>query len=109
MHSRNAGLQRLRSVTRIVGIATAVLTGIFAGLAAASNSGHHRRALAQLRLPGKGAASTSASRIPPPPSLPPLAAGAGSGAPSDQNQSPAQPSQPPVQTQEPPVVVSGGS
>jgi hypothetical protein len=104
MHARNAGLQRLRSTTRKVGIVTTVLTGIFAGLAAASNSGHHRRVLAQLRPPGRSPASTSANRIPPPPSLPPLASGAPQG-----SQSPASPSQPPVQAQEPPVVVSGGS
>jgi hypothetical protein len=106
MHARNAGLQRLRSVTRRVGIVATVLTGIFAGLAAASNSGQHRRAVAKPRSPGR-APSTNANRTPPPPSLPPLASG--SGAPFDQSQSPAGPAQPPVQTQAPPVVTSGGS
>src|SRR4029077_2400161 len=104
MHSRNAGLQRLRSLTRRVGVATAVLTGTFTGFAAAANSGHHRR-LTETALPPRRRAAppVRSNRIPPPPSLPLLVGEQPSGAPSDSQpaQPPSPPAQPPVQTQAP--------
>src|SRR6476646_1916435 len=72
MHARNASLQRLRKITRIVGVGTAALTGIFAGLAAASNSGHRRHLLAQARPTRRSRPEASPNRIPAPPALPPL-------------------------------------
>jgi hypothetical protein len=116
MHARNAGLQRLRSITRKVGIATAALTAVFAGLAAASNSGkHHRRVVRSAALPLRPApAADRATRVPPAPALPPLRDEEGGGtsnpppAPSE-SPAPQPPAAPPVQVQEPPVVVSGGS
>lgn len=108
MHSRNAGLQRLRTVTRRIGIVTAALTGIFAGLAAASNSGHHRHAAGRATASTAPPSSTSgSSAIPPPPALPRL--GGDDGATPAPVSPPSQPAQPPVQTQAPPVAVSGGS
>ena len=108
MHSRNAGLQRLRSMTKRAGIAAAVLTGVFAGIAAAGNSGkHHPRATTKPRtLPRKPARAATKPRVPPPPSLPPVD---DSGSAPVQPSAPSAPSQPPVQTQAPPIAVSGGS
>lgn len=101
MHSRNAGLQRLRSITKRVGIGAGILTGVFAGLAAAGNSGkHHPRAVAQTPPPTRSAPT----RVPAPPSLPPV--GEQGSAPS---QTPTPPQQAPAQTQAPPAAVSGGS
>ena len=104
MHSRNALLQRLRSLTRRVGVAVTVLMGVFAGLAAAGNSGHHRRAAqAPTSSRERATSPTRAVRIPSPPSLPPL------GSDGQATPSATPPSQPPVETSQPPVVVSGGS
>ena len=103
MHARNASLQRLRKITRIVGVGTAALTGIFAGLAAASNSGHHRHVLAPARPARRNRPTASPNRIPAPPALPPLSGGGGEASP------PAPPAQPPVQTESPPAVVTGAS
>ena len=127
MHARNAGLQRLHRVTRRIGLLTAVLTAVFAGLAAASNSGHHKRVLRRVVTPRRPAVpAKKVTKVPPPPSLPPLPAQ------SDQNSSPPasspqpspqpapapQPSPqpapqpppaPPVQSYAPPVTSSGGS
>ena len=120
MHSRNAGLQRLRSITKRVGIATTVLTGIFAGLAAAGNSGHHARRAAT-RLPTRRpAAVRKTTSVPAPPSLPPLRSGGFAGGDEGSQsqpaspqpvspQSPVEPQAPPVVTQQPPVTSSGGS
>jgi hypothetical protein len=108
MHARNAGLQRLRSITKRVGIATTVLTGVFAGLAAAGNSGHHHKRAA---VSGSSTAppTTTSTTVPAPPGLPPLGSGdEGQSAPQP-TPPPAPPSAPPVQTQQPPVVTSGGS
>ena len=105
MHARNASLQRLRKITRIVGVGTAALTGIFAGLAAASNSGHHRHVLAQARPARKNRPAASPNRIPAPPALPPLSGDGGGSEASP----PAPPAQPPVQTESPPAVVTGAS
>jgi hypothetical protein len=81
-----------------------ILTGIFAGVAAGSNSGRkHVRSLGVGR-PQRPATKKQPYRIPPPPSLPPL--GQSSVAPS---QSPAPPSQVPAPSYSPPAVVSGGS
>lgn len=103
MHSRNAGLQRLRSITKRVGIGAGVLTGVFAGLAAAGNSGkHHPRAAAQTP-PSTRSAPT---RVPAPPSLPPVGEQGSAPSPSP---TPTAPQQAPAQTQAPPAAVSGGS
>lgn len=102
MHARNAGLQRLRAITARVGIATTVLAGVFAGLAAAGNSGHHKRSVSAPGTTG----TTSSSTVPAPPSLPPLQGEDGGSAPSS---TPAAPQASPAQTQQPPVVTSGGS
>jgi hypothetical protein len=108
MHSRNALLQRLRSLTRRIGIAVTVLTGVFAGLAAAGNSGHHRRAAPAPTRPRQRATNLArAVRIPPPPSLPPVGSDAPFG--GQATAPPAPPTQPPAQTSQPPVAVSGGS
>ncbi len=112
MHSRNAGLQRLRTLTKRVGVVTVVLTGVFAGLAAASNSGKHQRRTGALpRTPLPATPTSRTTSIPAPPSLPPLRSGDdGSSAPAPSSSpAPAAPSQAPVQTEAPPVVVSGGS
>jgi hypothetical protein len=118
MHSRNAGLQRLRSVTKRVGVAMTVLTGIFAGLAAAGNSGHHaRRTTTPGPTPAPTRPKTTSTRAPAPPSLPPLAAQSSGGEGQSQQSQPVQPQPspqptpvaPPVETQAPPVVSSGGS
>lgn len=122
MHARNAGLQRLRSVTRRVGIATAVLTGVFAGLAAASNSGHHKPRVARRTITPRRPSPTTAkaATIPPAPSLPPLPAASNDPgqstpqSPSPQPQpspapAPQPPPAPPVQSYAPPVTSSGGS
>jgi len=118
MHARNAGLQRLRKVTRRIGLLTAVLTGVFACFAAASNSGHHKKALRRTVTPRRPVVpAKKVTKIPAPPSLPPLPAQ------SDQNSSPQPapspqpspqpapqpPASPPVQSYAPPVVSSGGS
>jgi hypothetical protein len=105
MHARNAGLQRLRSITKRVGIATTVLTGVFAGLAAAGNSGHHHKRTASRPTTTTIPVTTSTS-VPPPPGLPPLQGDEGQPSPAPP---PAPPPQAPVQTQQPPVVTSGGS
>lgn len=105
MHARNAGLQRLRRVTRRVGIATTVLTGVFAGLAAAGNSGHHKRSAAQPRRTRRAPAT-----IPAPPSLPPLQGDESPAPAPSPTPAPASPPQAaPVQTQQAPVATSGGS
>src|SRR5581483_5963087 len=108
MHARNAGLQRLRSITKRVGIATTVLAGLFAGLAAAGNSGHHHKRA----VSGSSTApptTTSSTTVPAPPGLPPLGRGdEGQSAPPPAP-SPTPPSAPPAQTGQPPVVTSGGS
>jgi hypothetical protein len=120
MHARNAGLQRLRSVTRRVGIVTAALTAVFAGLAAASNSGkHHPRVVRRAPRPQAPAPVARTARVPPPPALPSLSSEEGGGEASSQpsapssspspSPSPQPPPAPPAQVQEPPVVVSGGS
>lgn len=112
MHSRNAGLQRLRSITKRVGVAAAVLTGVFAGLAAAGNSGkHHRRTAARTQAPP---APAQPARVPAPPSLPPASGDEGSGfnqtpTPTTPAQTPSPPQQAPAPTQAPPASVSGGS
>jgi hypothetical protein len=105
MHARNAGLQRLRSLTKRIGIATAVFTGVFTGFAAAANSGHHRRSTVLVPPRRSASPALKPNHIPPPPSLPPLGeqSGAPNPSPSGQSQSP------PVQAQAPPVAVSGGS
>jgi hypothetical protein len=99
MHSRNAGLQRLRSITKRIGVAAAVLTGVFAGIAAAGNSGkqHRRTAHPATSRP------TANSRVPAPPSLPPVAESGSAPA------APSAPQQPPLPSQAPPAAVSGGS
>ncbi len=121
MHSRNAGLQRLRSITKRIGLATTVLTGIFAGLAAAGSPGHHARAATRepVRKTTPPPRTTSVSA---PPSLPPIrndgSDGNSQGAqpqpvtpqPSSQPQpAPVEPQAPPVVTESPPVTSSGGS
>lgn len=119
MHSRNAGLQRLRSITKRVGVATALLTGIFAGLAAAGSSGHHARTATRTPLRRTTPPRTTAS-VPAPPSLPPIRSDGfdGEGQGSSQPQQPASPhpqptpvapQAPPAVTQAPPVTSSGGS
>jgi hypothetical protein len=116
MHARNAGLQRLRSVTRRVAIATAALTAVFAGLAAASNSGkHHGRIVRRVAVPQRPAPVARTTRAPPPPALPPLrdeGGGATSSPPppaSSASPAPQPPPVPPAPAYSPPVVVSGGS
>lgn len=117
MHARNAGLQRLRSVTRKVGIVTAALTAVFAGLAAASNSGkHHPRIVRRVAAPQRLVPVVRATRVPPPPALPPLRdqEGAATSSPppppaASGSPAPQPPPAPPVPAYSPPVVVSGGS
>jgi hypothetical protein len=106
MHDRNAGLQRLRSLTKRIGVATAVLTGILTGFAAAANSGHHRRLTVVLPPRRRVTPTPRPARIPPAPSLPPLTGEQSTQSPT---QPPSPPAAPPVQTQAPPVAVSGGS
>jgi len=108
MHSRNAGLQRLRATTKRVGVAAAVLTGVFAGLAAAANSGkHHRRTAVQSQQRTRAAGTTRAP-APAPPSLP--AAGDEGTAPAPAPPpAPSPPQQPPAPTEAPPAATSGGS
>ena len=103
MHARNAGLQRLRSVTKRVGIAMTVLAGAFAVIAAAGNSGHNKRATVRTRT----TSSPATRAVPAPPALPPIQGDEASPAPPAST--PAPPQQPPAQTQAPPVVASGGS
>jgi hypothetical protein len=111
MHARNAGLQRLRSITKRVGIATTVLTGVFAGLAAAGNSGHHHKR--SVATSGTTTTETSApASVPAPPGLPPLQGDGGQAPPAPApapEPAPTPPAAPPVQTQQLPVVTSGGS
>jgi hypothetical protein len=113
MHARNAGLQRLRSVTRRVGIVAVALTGVFVGLAAAANSGHHRlRTERRDPVPRRPAPVAAKARVPPPPSLPPLPGGedgGGSAQPSGPAPAPQPPPAPPAEAYSPPVAVSGGS
>jgi hypothetical protein len=117
MHARNAGLQRLRHVTRRVGIGAAVLTGVFAGIAAASNSGkHHPRVVARKPTLRRPVSARPVTRVPPAPSLPPLPADSGGGsAPAAPQSQPSSapsvqpPAAPPAPAYSPPVVVSGGS
>jgi hypothetical protein len=119
MHARNAGLQRLRSVTRKVGIVTAALTAVFAGLAAASNSGkHHPRIVRRVAVPRSPVTVVRTTRVPPPPALPPLRDQEGSATSSPPpppppassgSPAPQPPPAPPVPAYSPPVVVSGGS
>lgn len=108
MHARNAGLQRLRSMTKRVGIATGVLTAVFAGLAAAGNSGHHKRAAARPATATTTTKTPATTTVPAPPGLPPLQGDDGQSSPAP-SAAPAPPGQAPVQTQQPPVVTSGGS
>jgi hypothetical protein len=107
LQERNRGLRRLQILTRSVTVAMAALTALFAGLAAASNSGRkHVAAKPKLPVAARSPHPARAGRVPPPPSLPPLS--------STQLQAsspppPAPPIQAPAQTDAPPVAVSGGS
>jgi len=110
MHSRNAGLQRLRSLTKKLGVAAAVLTGVFAGIAAAGNSGHHRRAATrrvQPRTRRPTASPTRTTAVPAPPSLPQLGEQGFGTEPAAPQAPVAQP--PPAVTQAPPHAVTRSS
>ena len=115
VHARDAGLRRLKVATGGLTIATAVLAGIFAGLAAQSSSGARKVAVRVVRTTAPRVHVQR--RIPPPPQLPALASipnGGGDNnpppAPSPQPQSqPQPPPQAPTPTPVQPVVVSGGS
>jgi hypothetical protein len=120
-HARNAGLQRLRKLSRALAVAATALAAIFAGIAAASNSGRkHPRVAKRAPTPGRRApAKPVPKRIPPPPSLPPIRSGEGAEqeSPPPEQAQPQQPSQPAPAPQQPvappppapPVAVSGGS
>jgi hypothetical protein len=108
LNARNQGLRRLQVMTRGVAVLTAVLTGVFAALAAQSNAGRkHPRPARPVRTSKQPAhpASTRTSTVPPPPSLPPLS----SGEQSQAAPSPAPPVQAPQAGYSPPAVTSGGS
>jgi hypothetical protein len=101
---RDGGLRRLQSLTGVLIVAATALAGIFTGIAAGTTAGRKlirvqpRRAIVQ-------AAPARATRVPPPPALPPLGSQAGA------TPTPAAPAQPPAAAPPaaPPVVVSGGS
>jgi hypothetical protein len=108
MHARNAGLIRLRTLTRALTVVTTALAGVFAGLAAASNGGHRHVRTLPPAAPRPVRSRTGRAKVPPPPSLPPLSQDSGS-APSPSPGSATPPGQAPVPVEAPPVVVSGGS
>jgi hypothetical protein len=108
LNARNAGLRRLQVMTRGVALLTAVLTGVFAALAAQSNAGRkHLRPAQAVRTPTRPVHPAKAQpvSVPPPPSLPPL----GSDQKSAPSPAPAPPSQAPQPSYSPPAVTSGGS
>ena len=100
LHARNAGLNRLRTLTRALTVAMTALAGVFAGLAAASNGGHKHVRTVPPAVPRPVRAGTGRAKVPPPPSLPPLSQDSGPASP---------PAQAPVPAAAPPVAVSGGS
>jgi hypothetical protein len=108
LHARNIGLNRLRTLTRALTVAMTALAGVFAGLAAASNGGHRHVRTLPPAAPRPVRSATGRSKVPPPPSLPPLSQNSGS-APSAGPGSATPPAQAPVPAQAPPVAVSGGS
>ena len=100
LHARNAGLNRLRTLTRVLTVAMAALAGVFAGLAAASNGGQKRVRTPPVAAPRPVSGRAGRAKVPPPPSLPPLSQDSGPSSP---------PAQAPVPAEAPPVAVSGGS
>ncbi len=108
LNARNQGLRRLQVMTRGVAVVTAVLTGVFAALAAQSNAGRkHVPPVRPIRTstPPVQPVRTRTNTVPPPPSLPPLSS-------DEQSQAappPAPPAQAPQPSYSPPAVTSGGS
>jgi hypothetical protein len=110
LNARNQGLRRLQVMTRGLTLATAVLTGVFAALAAQGNAGRkHVPPVRAIRTTARPVhpVRIRTKKVPPPPSLPPLSSGdEGQAAPAP---APAPPTQAPQSSYSPPVVVSGGS
>ena len=93
--ARDAGVARIRSLTRAAVVCAALLSGAFAGLAAAST--HVRKATpAGTPTAGRTVTKVPAAVPAPPPS-------------SAQVPAPVAPSQAPSQSTAPPVASSGGS
>jgi hypothetical protein len=111
LNARNQGLRRLQVMTRGVAVVTAVLTGVFAALAAQSNAGRkHLPPVRRIRTSTRPVhpvqpVHTRTNAVPPPPSLPPLS----SGEQSQAAPAPAPPAQAPQPSYSPPAVTSGGS
>ena len=103
---RNLGMRRLQIATRVLAASAVVLTGIFAGIAAAGNSGRKQLRSVRARRP---AAGKRVYRAPPAPSLPPLASGGSEQQAPPPAPAPAPPQQAPTPSYQPPAVVSGGS
>jgi hypothetical protein len=95
--ARDAGVARVRALTRAAVVGAALLAGGFAGLAAAST---HVRKAARVRNASPARARTVTAVPMPVPAHAPSSA---------QVPAPAAPAQPPAQSSAPPVVSSGGS
>ncbi|HST24443.1 MAG TPA: hypothetical protein VLJ76_00480 [Gaiellaceae bacterium] len=104
---RNLGMRRLQVATRLLAASAIVLTGVFAGIAAAGNSGRKQLRSVRARRPVAG---KRVYRAPPAPSLPPLSSGGNEQqAPPPPASAPAPPPQAPAPSYQQPAVVSGGS
>lgn len=107
--ARDALAARIRTLTGSVLAVSAVLSGLFAGIAAASAPGHKLPGKASALRPRSPSRRTTAAAAGRSTAIPPLPA-----PPGPRKQSAAPPSAPapapaPSTTQAPPVVVSGGS
>lgn len=107
--ARDALAARTRGLTAAAVTVSAVLSGVFAGIAAASAPGHKLHPGTTQRppeaRPAQAAASGRSSTVIPPLPPPPGPGNLRSGAPPPA----AAPAPAPAPTQAPPVVVSGGS
>lgn len=102
---RDALTARVRTLTSCVLAVSAVLSGLFAGIAAASAPGHRLPSKASALRPQRSlAASGGTSTV-----IPPLPAPPGAGNQSAAPPSASAPAPAPSATQSPPVVVTGGS
>lgn len=100
--ARDALTTRTRTLTAVALGVSAVLSGLFAGLAAASTPGHKLLSgTSSGRTRGNSAAASTA--------IPPLPAAPGPGNVSGAVPSAPTPAPAPAPTQSPPAVVSGGS
>ena len=97
---RDAGLRRLRRLTRGAVVLGAAGVGILASVAAGSSTGHRAA-----RVPPAPARATApvATQVPAPAATVPVEEAAAPATP------PSQPASPPTVASAPPVVVSGGS